>query len=206
MKKKIILLLILATLVAGGVFADAWNNSFKFNSGPTPQKGALFVNFGPTINYLILGGFGIGLGWESQIGSFSSILIDAEVGFYEYKPYSSYYYRYNEFDFAVEANYRYYFFKSAIDKLFINAGLGFVMLTRKYPNNSTYFREGDTGIWTALTIPVYAGYKVIIGPGFVLELNAGYRIGIGLTTPRGYSYNSREYGSGIYGIRIGWAF
>jgi hypothetical protein len=209
MKKKIILLLVFVTLVTGGVFADGWNNSFKFDSGSSKQKGALFVNLSPTINYLILGGFGIGLAWEGRINDFSTYLIDAEIGGYQSKySWYGYGYDYTRFDFAVEGNYRYYFFKSAIDKLFINGGIGFGLFSRKWSYSSGYTSDKitDTEIWTMLFLPIYAGYKVIIGPGFVLELDVGYRIAIGLTRPEGYAYNYWTLGNGIYGISVGWAF
>jgi hypothetical protein len=205
MKKKIILLLVLVTLVTGGVFADGWNNSFKFDSGPSEQKGALFLDLSPTIAYLIFGGFGIGLGWEGRINDFSTYYIHSEMGIISKESwvYKNTRFDYG-FDFDIEANYRYYFFKSAIDKLFVNGGIGFGIITRKYTYD--YFLEGNTGIWTALYLPMYAGYKLIIGPGFVLEVRAGYRIGIGLTRPREFEYFSMNYGGGIYGISVGWAF
>jgi len=209
MKKKVIVLLVLVTLVTGGVFADGWNNSFKFNSGPTPQKGALFVDFVYTITYLVIPppGFGVGLGWEGRINDFSTYYIDGNIGLFSSK--SSYYWwggptqTYSGFDFSVRANYRYYFFKSALDKLFINGGVGFGMITRKYTYDVSWL-ETENYIYTALYIPVYAGYKMIIGPGFVLEVHAGYEVGIELSRPKYYSY--RDRGRGIYGVSLGWAF
>ena len=209
MIKKTILLLVLVTIVTGGIFAQSvWNNSFNFSSGPTPQKGALFVDLGYTIAYLLVGGFGIGLGWEGRINDSSTYLISGNIGIYGREWNSAYYgkYGYTAFDFGIEGNYRYYFFKSAIDKLFIDGGLGYGMKSWTY----TYDRNGSnkTYSWGVLYIPVYAGYKIIIGPGFVLEAHAGYRAGIKVSDPDGYnsSLSIPDFGGLIFGVAIGWAF
>jgi hypothetical protein len=211
MKKKIIVLLVLVTLVTGGVFAEGWNNSFKFDSGPTPQKGALFLDLDYTIAYLNHSplGFGIGLGWEGRINDFSTYYIDGNIGLYSEK-WSNYNYDHKNsgVDFGIRANYRYYFFKSALDKLFINGGVGFGMYTHTHTYTlkgaGTYKPEDYFNIWSALYFPVYAGYKFIIGPGFVLEAHAGYVVGIELSKPENYS--SSYWGRPIYGVSLGWAF
>jgi len=206
-------LLILAAIVAGGVFAEdsVWNTSFDFKSGPTPFKGALFVDLGYTLSYLSLStpGFGIGVGWEGRINDSSTYLISGNIGIYgrEYTNWVyGYKYGYTAFDFGIEGNYRYYFFKSAIDKLFINGGLGFGMKTWSYYYNS--YGTDRSYSWGVLYIPIYAGYKIIIGPGFVVEAQAGYRIGIKISDPDDYvsSYNVPDFGGLITGIAIGWAF
>ena len=206
MLKKTVLLLILVAIVTGGVFADeVWNNSFNFKSGPTPQSGALFVDLSYTFAYMILGGFGVGLGWEGRINDTSTYLISGNIGAYDYNSGSLFGlgYKYSGFDFGLEGNYRYYIFKSAIDKLFVNAGLGFGVITWTY---SGYYN--DKYSWAALYIPLYAGYKVIIGPGFVAELHLGYRVGIRVSEPDNYysSLRSPSFGGGIFGIALGWAF
>jgi hypothetical protein len=208
MMKKTVLLLILVAIVTGGVFAEdsVWNTSFDFKSGPTPHKGALFVDLGYTLSYLTLAvpGFGIGLGWEGRINESSTYLIAGNIGLYG-RSYT--YYNYSAFDFGIEANYRYYFFKSALDKLFINAGVGYGMKTWTYSYDYS-FMEDKAYSWGILYIPVYAGYKIIIGPGFVVEAQVGYRIGIGVSSPDNYSttLDNPTYGGLITGIAIGWAF
>jgi hypothetical protein len=212
MLKKTVLLLILAAIVTGAVFAENsfWNTSFDFKSGPTPHKGALFVDLGYSLSYLWKSppGFGIGLGWEGRISDASTYLISGNIGIYGDTWNWSYYGRtsYTAFDFGIEANYRYYFFKSALDKLFINAGVGYGMVTHTY----TYerYRNDTVYSWSVLYIPVYAGYKIIIGPGFVVELQTGYRVGIGFD-PSDYDdgYVSRpDFGGFLFGVAIGWAF
>jgi len=212
MMKKVILLLILAAVVTGGVFAEdsVWNTSFDFKSGPTPHKGALFVDLGYTLDYLWLTvpGFGIGVGWEGRINDYSTYYISGNIGVYERSWTSTYYgkYGYTAFDFGVEANYRYYFFKSALDKLFINGGVGFGMKSWSYYYNRV--GEDTSYSWGALYFPVYAGYKVIIGPGFVLELHTGYRVGIKVSDPDDYvpGFKTPDFGGIIFGVAVGWAF
>jgi len=206
-------LLILTAIVAGGVFAEdsVWNTSFDFKSGPTPHKGALFVDLGYTLGYLFKSppGFGIGLGWEGRINGSSTYLISGNIGVYGDTWNTWAYYgkiSYTAFDFGIEANYRYYFFKSALDKLFINGGVGFGMVTQNYTYERN--RPNTTYSWSVLYIPIYAGYKFIIGPGFVVEAQTGYRVGIGFD-PRDYDsrYVTRpNFGGFLFGIAIGWAF
>jgi len=211
MVKKTVLLLILVMIVTGGAFADGdfWNTSFKFDSGPTPFKGALFVDLGYTLSYLWRSdpGFGVGVGWEGRINDFSTYLISGNIGIYGYNNWGYYYgYKYTAFDFGIEGNYRYYFFNSAIDKLFINGGFGFGMKTYTY--TWRYSNDTDVYSWSALYIPIYAGYKVIMGPGFTVELHTGYRIGIGFDI-EGYDprYVSKpEFNSFLFGVAVGWAF
>jgi hypothetical protein len=206
--KRFVLVLVLVAIATGGAFGqDAWNNSFKFDSGPTPQKGALFVDLSYTIAYLLLDGIGLGLGWEGRINDSSTYLISGNFGIYGD---DSGFYKYSALDFGGEANYHYYIFKSALDKLFINAGVGFGMKTWNYTYGTGYGGSlKDTSYaWSALYIPLYAGYKLIIGPGLVVEVQAGYRVGIALSRPKDYpsSYTGPAFGSAIYGIALGWAF
>jgi len=59
-----------------------------------------------------------------------------------------------------------------------------------------------------LYIPIYAGYKVIMGPGFVVEVHTGYRVGIGFD-PTDYDdrYVTRpDFGGFLFGVAVGWAF
>jgi hypothetical protein len=210
MLKKTVLLLILAAIVTGGVFAEDsfWNTSFKFDSGPTAFKGALFVDLGYTLSYLWRSdpGFGIGVGWEGRISDSSTYLIGGNIGIYGRDYWDNWRgYKYTAFDFGIEGNYRYYFFKSAIDKLFINGGLGFGITTwtQTYRYGNTYDYA-----WAVLYIPIYAGYKVIMGPGFTVELQTGYRVGIGFDPD---DYDDRyvtkpDFGGFLFGIAIGWAF
>jgi hypothetical protein len=209
MLKKTVLMLILAAIIAGGAFAEDsfWNTSFDFKSGPTPFKGALFVDLGYTLSYLSLSvpGFGVGVGWEGRINDFSTYLISGNIGIYgrEWKALG---YKYTAFDFGIEGNYRYYFFKSAIDKLFINGGLGYGMKTWTYSYDSSLY-EDKVYSWGVLYIPIYAGYKIIMGPGFTVEAQAGYRVGIKLTDPDDYRYSYiPDFGGLITGIAIGWSF
>jgi len=214
MLKKTVLLLILAAIAVGGAFAEdsVWNTSFDFNSGPTPHKGALFVDLSYSLYYLFRAppGFGIGLGWEGRINDSSTYLISGNFGIYGDSWNSYYTYgktSYTAFDFGIDANYRYYFFKSALDKLFINGGLGFGMKTHNY----IYERNHDDTnyTWGSLNIPVYAGYKIIIGPGFVLEAHAGYHIGIPVFSPADYPFtalNFLNFSDAIFGVAVGWAF
>ncbi|MDR2575200.1 MAG: hypothetical protein LBC52_02015 [Treponema sp.] len=210
MLKKTVLFLILAAIVTGGVFAedDFWNTSFKIDSGPTPFKGALFVDLGYSLYYLWKSppGFGVGVGWEGRINDSSTYLISGNIGIYGDSwggPWTTYgKASYTAFDFGIEGNYRYYFFKSAIDKLFINGGLGFGMITQNYTYERN--REDKTYTWNVLYIPIYAGYKIIMGPGFVVEAQTGYRVGIGLNEFDDLFIP--PVGGFFFGVAVGWAF
>jgi len=217
MVKKMVMVLLVLVLVTSGAFAqDFWNNSFKFDSGPTPQNGALFVDFSYLLAYLLLDGIGGGLGWEGKIADNSTYLISANFGTYSYDwqsyQYNSNTYSYRYFDnkytvlsFGLEANYRFYFFKSALDKLFANVGVGFQYYSYAYEYGNPA-RENKTYGYGGLTIPLYVGYKLILGAGFVVEIQGGYRVGIGVMKPSDDTDYSPEYGGAIYGLTLGWAF
>jgi hypothetical protein len=209
MLKKFVMVLVLASLVAGGAFAQdsVWNNSFNINSGPTPQKGVLFVDLGYMLAYGLLGGFGIGAGWESRINDTSTWLINGGIGIYGNDSLFGGY-RYSAFDFSVEANYRYYIFKSALDKLFLNVGLGYGGESWSYTYDPPFQSLNKAYSWGSLNIPLYAGWKAIIGPGFVVEVDLGWRIGVRLINPPDYpsAYSTPSNGGFLFGLRFGWAF
>lgn len=202
MVKKGILILVLASLVAGGVFAQnsVLNGSFDLNSGQTKQKGVLFVDLGYTLSYLLADGFGIGAGWEQDIDKNWTWLINGGIGLYGENYYST---KYEAFDLSGEFNVRYYLLGSALDKLFLNGGVGFTYYSWSYgsPYDKTY-------AWGAITVPLYAGWKVILGPGFVLELDIGYRLAFGIIKPKDYYDWGRSptMGGLLAGLRLGWAF
>ncbi|GHV88018.1 hypothetical protein AGMMS50267_03780 [Spirochaetia bacterium] len=195
--KKTVLVLVLASVLAGGVFAQN-GGLFDLKSGPTQQKGVLFVDLGYTIEYLRLGGFGIGAGWEQQINKNWTWVANA--GFGTYKE-DYVFFEISTLDFSLEANARFYIFGTALDKLFINAGLGFGYFSWKI--------EDESKAWGALNIPLYAGWKFVIAPGFVAEIDIGYRVGIGIIEPDSTGSSlvtGPDYGGLITGIRLGWAF
>lgn len=204
--KRFVLVLVLVAIVASGAFADdTWNNSFNIDSGPTPQNGALFVDLGSTIGFLILGGFGAGLGWEGRINDFSTYLINGSFGFYRHDYGPLWGFKTSALAFGIEGNYRYYFFKSALDKLFLNVGLGYGMTNWKFVYASTSIEDKDYS-WGTLYIPLYVGWKLIIGKGFVVEADLGYRIGINIVKPSDDTSVSPAFGGVIAGLALGWAF
>ncbi|MDR0552295.1 MAG: hypothetical protein LBG72_09865 [Spirochaetaceae bacterium] len=205
--KKGLMVTMLAAFIGSGVFAqdggDWKGRLFNLKSGPTKQNGVLFVDLGYTLGYLMLGGFGLGAGWEQKVNKNWTWLVNGAFGIYGDE---FWLYKYSAVDFGAEASARYYFFGSAVDKLFINAGLGFTYYSWTY--EWTGLSDKETYGWGALTIPIYAGWKFILGPGFVAEVDIGYRVGIGIIKPDGYTsgYNSPSMGGFIGGLRLGWAF
>jgi hypothetical protein len=208
MVKKGLMAVALAAFIGSGVFAqdggDGKGRLFNLKSGPTKQNGVLFVDLAYMFNYLVIGdGFGLGAGWEQKVNKNWTWLVNGAFGIYGHD-YPSY--KYSAVDFGAEASARYYVFGSAVDKLFINAGLGFTYYSWTYEYKAN--QPDKTFGWGALTIPLYAGWKFILGRGFVAEVDIGYRVGISLLKPDGYaSYlDSPSMGGFIGGLRLGWAF
>ncbi|GMO20927.1 MAG: hypothetical protein Pg6A_07870 [Termitinemataceae bacterium] len=204
MVKKVVLTAVLALSVSSGVFADDWTGRlFNIKSGPTTQNGVLFVDLGYIFQYLAMEGFGLGAGWEQKVNKNWTWLINGSFGLYSHDYYLA---KYDAFEVGGEVNGRYYFFGSAVDKLFFNFGLGFTYAswTWKYDIDGL---DDETIGWGALTIPLYVGWKFIIGPGFVAELDLGYRVGVGLFKPSSiYGDYKPSFGGLLYGLRLGWAF
>lgn len=201
MVRKGVLVMVLATFIAGGAFAKAdpnWKERlFNIKSGPTVQNGVLFVDVGTMFGYLISSGFGISGGWEQKFSKNWTGFINVRFGMFDNgSPYWSY------LDLGGDIGARYYFFGSALDKLFLGAGVGFIyrQSTRDYSGNKSEATSGG------LIIPIRLGWKFILGPGFVIEPNFGYDVGIRIIKPAaGYNGYDDWGGFGI-GLRFGWAF
>ncbi|GHT79514.1 hypothetical protein FACS1894130_08440 [Spirochaetia bacterium] len=211
MKKAILAGIVSVALTfgtVGGVFADGL---FDLKSGPTEQKNTVFVDVGTFFTYLIAGGFGGGVGFERSFGDSFSGLIHAAAGGYTYTAYLGN--TPSAFAFQIDVHGRWYFFKTALDKLFLDVGLGydFYSYTNKYTDIDYWTGERETvdaGYNTsALTISPMLGWKFILGKGFVIEPAFGYTIGIGLDSPTIYG-GATTYSASRFniGLGLGWAF
>ncbi|GHV89301.1 hypothetical protein AGMMS50267_16610 [Spirochaetia bacterium] len=184
----------------GGVFGAS--DLFNLKSGPTAQKSTIFVDVGTTLRYLMYDGIGGGVGYEKSFGDTWTGLIHAAAGLYTYSSIQS------AFAFQIDVHGRYYIFKTALDKLFVDLGLGYDFY--KYTHEYTSY-DGEKYDWgydqSSLTITPKVGWKFIFGKGFVVEPAFGYTIGIGITKPDVNSAAKTYTASGLnFGIGLGWAF
>ncbi|GHV80362.1 hypothetical protein AGMMS49944_21530 [Spirochaetia bacterium] len=207
--KKLLVVLFSLALTFGsvsGVFAAP--ELFNLKSGPTEQKNAVFLDVGTMLSYLIRGGFGVGVGYERPFGDSWSGLIHVALGGYTYDTSSWYSDAENSaFSFQIDVHGRWYFFKTALDKAFVDLGLGYDLYSRTYKYKYSG-RSYDFGYnQSSLSITPKAGWKFIFGKGFVVEPSLGYTIGIPLNAP--------TLGSGVtgyvpsyftIGVGLGWAF
>jgi hypothetical protein len=178
----------------GGAFAE--NPLFDLKSGPTPQKSVVFVDAGTMLSYLVTGGLGVGAGYEKSFGDTWTGLIHAAVGGYDYGSGDT------AFSFQLDVHGRYYIFKTALDKLFLDLGLGYEYYGRTYESNSDWNYSVSS-----LTITPKVGWKFIFGKGFVVEPAFGWTIGIGLNKPDVSSGVSLYTAGGpSIGVGLGWAF
>ncbi|GHV53962.1 hypothetical protein AGMMS49579_13670 [Spirochaetia bacterium] len=201
MKKRVLFVGMLGMALTfgsvSGVFAAP--GLFDLKSGPTEQKNAVFLDVGTLATYLMAGGFGGGVGYERAFGNSFSGLIHAGAGGFTYDILGS---KNTAFAFEIDVHGRWYFFKTSLDKAFIDLGLGYEYYGYTYENASSWNWNQSS-----LTITPKAGWKFIFGKGFVLEPSIGYTIGIGLGTPEIRGDVSTHNASGLaIGVGLGWAF
>jgi hypothetical protein len=181
---------------AGGVFAAS--DLFNLKSGPTTQQSTVFVDVGTTLSYLMNDGIGAGVGFERAFGESWTGLIHAAIGFYSYDYGSD---EASALAFEVDVHGRYYIFKTALDKLFVDLGLGYEYYGYKYEYD-LWGKHYDYGYnVSSLTITPKAGWKFIFGKGWVVEPSLGYTIGIGIGKT-----GAHKSGGFNVGLGLGWAF
>jgi hypothetical protein len=189
--KKLILVLVLATVVTGGLFAQTFESLFNLGSGPTRQKNAIFVDISPLLTGLFAGGFGLGLGYERDILPNVSVLVHGD--FLTFKVLAV---TFGAFD--IDFHGRWYPFNTAIDKLFIDVGIGY--------GSTSYDSTAWKGSQSILSIGAKAGWKFILSSGFVVEPQLGWTFASFVAEDMPSGYVPVSVGGFGWGIGLGWAF
>ena len=137
--------LMFVSFVFGNTFAqEEWNTSQKFS---------IMVDIFPAIEGAFEGNTGFGLFFETRINSYFSAVLE----FNFYKNLSN-----KDLNFVIMGHGRIYPFKTTISKAFYDVGIG--------------YRRGKwvTEDIHCMLVSVSAGWKFIIGKGFVIEPNIGF--------------------------------
>ncbi|MBX9049641.1 hypothetical protein HCH04_15110 [Bacteroides thetaiotaomicron] len=183
MKKNPIILLLLL-ISCGPVFSQnsSANSSLNSKSAKIEQKNAVFIDLFPLMEGVWEGKAGAGLFYERQISNYFSIV--GEANFYtDFK---------DETAYSFMGHGRVYPLKTSIGKLFADAGFGY---------RSSSLIETVIEDVKCLEISASAGWKFIIGNGFIIEPSVGYRQNI-------HTFSGQESHKGGMTINVGfgWAF
>jgi hypothetical protein len=178
----------------------------------------VYVDLGKTLIMSLDNSIGTGIGYESRLNKNMTIVPNVVVAILDEPMIADLTDRTGGFQAGAGADFRYYVFGTALDKLFVGGGLGFTYSSVTYgvpkSGSSTIFnieREDKSFSFGAVTVPLYVGWKAIFGKGFALEINAGYEVGITVLKPSEDDFPSSwltapEYGGALFGIHLGWAF
>ena len=182
--KKHFIILLLSLISFGNAFSQnsSRNSTFNLNSGKTSQKQAVFIDLFPLMEGVWEGKAGAGLFYERQVSNYFSLV--GEVNLYsDFK---------DETAFSLLGHGRLYPFKTTIRKLFAVVGFGF---------RSSSLIETVVEDVKCLEISGSAGWKFIIGKGFIIEPSVGYRQNI-------HTFSGQESHKGgiTLNIGFGWAF
>lgn len=143
--KKVTFVLLLGCLILGNVFTQE-----EFNSS---KKFSVMVYFFPAIGGLFENSTGLGLFLETRINNYFSAVLEFDF----YKSFSN-----NDLKLLVVGHGRIYPFKTTLEKAFYDFGIG-------YRND-----KWKTDDITALVMSLSAGWKFVLGKGFVIEPNIGF--------------------------------
>jgi hypothetical protein len=178
-------MMVVLAIVFGGGLSSAFAQERE-------RQNAVFVDLGYPIAGLLLGGFGIGAGYERAF--LPQISVRGNVGYIGYSN--------SDLDFMgfdIGAGLRYYPLSSAVGKFYIEGGFVYSPILIKH--------KGEEAASNIFVIAASLGWKVIYKTGFFLEPYIGYKIGIGeLNMPKGLSSVSYDPSGLAYGIGLGWAF
>ena len=170
--KKVVFVLIFVTFVFRNTFAqEEWNTSQKFS---------IMVDIFPAIEGAFEGNTGLGLFFETRINEYFSTALE----FNFYKNLSN-----KDLNFVIMGHGRIYPFKTTIGKAFYDIGIGY--RRGKWEIEDIHF----------MLVSLSAGWKFIMGKGFVIEPNIGFWNNI--FTFKGEAENTH---APIIGVNLGWAF
>lgn len=177
--KRNFIIIALAFIFCTNSFSQRKENTFNLQTGKTVQKQAVFIDLFPSMEGVWEGKVGGGLFYERYIHPSFSIVGEANV--------------YTDFDdenvFSVYGHGRMYPFQTTLGKLFADVGFGYRRSTLEDDNIR------------CLEASVSAGWKFIIGRGFIIEPNVGYRRNV-------YTIKGHESKKGgiTLNLSFGWAF
>lgn len=182
--KKNFTILLLSLISCGNAFSQSSSGSkaFDLHSGKTSQKQALFIDLFPLMEGVWEGKAGAGFFYERRVSNHFSLV--GEVNLYS---------DFNEETaFSILGHGRWYPSQTTIGKLFADVGFGY--------RNSSLVETVIEDV-SCLEISGSAGWKFIVGKGFIIEPAVGYRQNI-------HTFSGRESHKGGITINIGfgWAF
>ncbi len=170
--KKAGFVLLMVGLVLGNAFAqEEWNSSQRFS---------VMVDIFPAIEGAFEGNTGFGFFFEARVSNYFSTLL--EFNFYV-NPSN------DDFNLVAMGHGRIYPFKTTIGKSFFDLGLGY--RRQKWETDDVH----------ALIVSLSAGWKFILGKGFVIEPNVGFWSNI--VEFKGEASTTH---APIVGVNLGWAF
>jgi hypothetical protein len=184
---KKILVLFLAVLISVSSFAQEIKEE---------KNSAIFVDLGSTITAALLGGFGIGLGYEHKVADNISALVNVNyIGFtidggvYD-----------DDLEFlgiAIGLGARYYPLNNPVKGLFVNIDGIYTYTNIKY---------GEVAISNLFELRLLAGWKFIFRSDFFLEPGISYTLAFGeVNLPTGSESVPPVGGPGFW-LGLGFAF
>ncbi|MDR2521301.1 MAG: autotransporter outer membrane beta-barrel domain-containing protein [Spirochaetaceae bacterium] len=202
--KKSISVVLLAAMVASGVFAQEEEAAKR-------KENAIFLDFGPLIAGALRDGFGLGVGYERALNDRFSILGHIDMLGFPVKLTNSQkeYYEETVFALDIDVRARWYPFKAALSGFFVGAGVGYGLLSDVVEPKSAGKAVGIEKEDYSLHIMNFAaqlGWKWILGAGFVLEPIVRYTGVIELANNRPAGSAKLSVGGFTAGVSLGWAF
>jgi len=170
--KKAVLALLMSGLVLGNTFAqEEWNTSQKFS---------IMLDLFPAIEGAFEGNTGLGIFFEARISNYFSAVVE----FNFYKNLSN-----EDLNLVAIGHGRIYPFKTTIGKAFYDLGIG--------------YRRGkwETEDIHVLIGALSAGWKFVMGKGFIIEPNVGF-----WTNIVAFKGEPAVTHAPIVGANLGWAF
>lgn len=177
--KRSSFIIVLVFLSTTNVFSQTNKGAFSLTSGRTAQKQAVFIDLFPSMEGVWEGKAGAGLFYERYIYSYFSLVGEANV----YTDFD------NETAYSFIGHCRVYPFKTTLEKLFVDVGLGY---------RRSKLEEDNIH---CLDLSASVGWKFLTNKGFFIEPNIGYRQNI--HTLKGHEVKK---GGITLNFAFGWVF
>jgi len=178
--RKIFFILVFVFLYSTNTFSQNDKGTLSSTtSGRTAPKQAVFVDLFPSMEGVWDGKVGAGFFYERSICSYFSLAGECNI----YTDFN------NETAYSFIGHGRVYPFRTALKKLFVDAGFGYRRSTLEEDNVH------------CLDLSASAGWKFLINKRFIIEPNVGYRQNI--CTLKGHE---SQKGGITLNLSFGWAF
>jgi hypothetical protein len=162
------------------IFAQETKNGlFNLSSGNTSQKQAIILDIFPMIEGSFEGNFGFGLFYEIKIDNYFTAVVEFNI-YTDFK---------NKINYGFIGHGRVYPFKTVLDKIFFDIGVGY---------NRSIWEDDNVH---CLVGSITTGWKFIFGKGFLLEPSLG--LWHNLYT---FSGETSHNFAPIVGVGFGWGF